>query len=237
VNGHCHGPVNYTYCDQQNPWINGPEAPILPNAWHADFTMVNYTDNSKSSGYIWYDIRFGGLRLDLYPICPFIEAQKEIINDIPCSVIFYKGNNYYVYPAAGLCCGYEFPVWRPDVYRNGNASFGGIMNINGTLVDYWRFQYTCPWIRPPVPMTVNRLEEYTVQRDIYLRQGSNIPVRINETLTSGYTDYFNLVVGDQDESVFTELLSNCIFEDSDTNFLKYCFKYPANGRLLYLGYS
>jgi len=239
VEGQCQGNADYGNCTQENPWTNGPQAPILPSAWRANFTMVNYTDNTLANGNLYYDIQYGGLRLDFYPNnCPLIEAQSEEVNNGDCSIIFYKGNNYYVYPQSGLCCGYPgFPVWRPDVYRVANASFGGVYSISGVSVDYWRFQYTCPWIRPPVPLTMNRLPAYTVQRDVYLKEGSNIPVRINETLTSGYSDYYNLMVGDQDESIFTEMLINCLFEDSNDYFLRVCNKYPGNGRLLYLGYS
>jgi len=222
---------------QQNPWTGGRQAPILPNAWSADIKVVDYTDMSVGYGKIWYDIRFGGLRIDFNFACPFIQAQDGQLNDVPCSVVFYKGNNYYVYPKSGICCGYDFPVWSPDCYRVSNASFGGVLNINGISVDYWRFTCTSQWIRPPVPETRGRLPADTLQRDIYVTSGGNIPVRMNETLTASYTDFTNLVVGNQDEQVFNSSIGNCLFEDKDPHFLRVCIEFFSRGRLSYLGYT
>lgn len=211
----------------------------MPQAWKANFNVYNYLDPSDfGTGMIWYDARFGGLRNDFYSRCPFVELNVGFDNDVPCTVLFYKGYNYYIYPSQNVCCGYHFPSWRPDNYQVANASLGGTEQINGKLVDYWRFQYTCPWIRPSIPITKDRLPAYTVQRDIYFLHGTNIPARMNETLTSAYTDFFNVQIGPQDETVFSSFLSqyNCL-SGKDKDFLKTCDYYNAQGRSVYLGFS
>lgn len=199
--------------------------------------VVNNTDGGTGYGFMWYDDRYKAMRQDFYPVCPFTLLWPEEANDGPCTVLFYNGTNRYVYPKAlplngtgtqGRCCGYKFPVWRPDAYHSANASFGGVLSVNFQLVDYWRFSYTCAWIDPP-PASVGgvpRLPAYTVQRDVYLRHGTNLPVRMNETLTSGYSDFFNLRVGPQDQSVFTSLLDEyaCPDAEQDPTFLRGCRK-------------
>jgi len=242
IAGFCRGPVDFNNCTQQNPWQPGqPKAPILPQAWRANFTYVNYTNpTDQGTGNIWYDIRFGGMRIDFHGICPFLELGDGLDNNVPCTVLFYEGYNYYIYPAAGICCGYEFPVWTPDTYFISNASLGGNFLINGIFTDYWRFQYACPWIRPPTPQTMNRLPGgLTTQRDIYLQHGTNIPVRMNETLTSSYTDFFNLIIGDVDETIFSDFLQQyqCIFSDNDPTLQKTCQYFFAHGRLVPWGFN
>lgn len=240
VMGSCQGVANFGDCPQQNPWQPGQrQAPVLPNAWQADFNFYDYMDPTQNGkGKLWYNFRYGGLRNDFYGKCPFVELACGLDNDVPCTVLFYKGYNYYIYPSEGICCGYKFPVWRPDSYLVANASLGGVVEINGELADYWRFQYSCDWIRPPVPETKNRLPRLTVQRDIYLRTGTNFPVRMNETLTSAVTDFFNVKVG-PDESIFSSLLEDykCITAATDPNFLQTCKQYNAQGRLGYLGFE
>lgn len=239
IRGSCQGVADFGNCPQKNPWQPGqPIAPILPSGWSANFKIYNYMNSSDNgSGQIFYDYRFGGLRTDFYDQCPFVELQQAS-NDGPCTVLFYKGMNYYIYPQESFCCAYHFPVWAPDSYRVGNASFGGNMFINGQNVTYWRFEYSCPWVRPPVPSTRNRLPAgYTVQRDIYLLN-NEIPFRMNETLTSAYSDFTSVQVGPQDESIFTELIEKfkCV-GPTDPHFLRVCNKYNAQGRLGGLGFG
>lgn len=234
--GFCDGNADFGNCAQQNAWNGGRKAPVLPHAWQAKFNFTNFTDGTTAQGQIWYDDRFGGLRTDFYPTCPFAELQAAD-NNVPCSVLFYKGYNYYVYPKSQMCCGYHFPVWKADSYQVGNASFGGQFNINGVPADYWRLCYTCAWTRPPTPITRNRLPALTVQRDIYLRAGTNIPLRMNETLTSGYSDFYDLQLGPIDESIFKELTHDCEMARPGPDFLKVCRKYNAHGLTGYLGYD
>lgn len=83
----------------------------------------------------------------------------------------------------------------------------------------------------------------TVQRDIYLKKGTNIPVRMNETLTSALTDFTDILIGDQDEEIFSEIVKSCMVEPprqnvkAFTEFLRVCNLYNANGRLVYLGFD
>jgi len=63
---------------------------------------------------------------------------------------------------------------------------------------------------------------------------------MNETLTSGFTDFFDVVVGDIDEEIFSSLIGGCNMfpgDDKAAEFLKVCFRYNAHGWLDYLGYS
>ena len=180
------------------------------------------------------------------------------LSSVLCSMLFLRNYNYYIYlpngtsfppigtplpppvAAATTCCKYHFPVWAPDSYRVANASFGGTTTINGVKADYWRFQYTCPWTTPqPSGPWPQRLPAVTVQRDLWTTAGGATPVRMNETLTSGYTDFLNVHIGPQDTArVFDGFVNqlNCI-ESGDTGFDATCNRYNAQGRLGYLGYD
>ena len=91
--------------------------------------------------------------------------------------------------------------------------------------DLWRFEYTCAWIKPqPEGPWPARLPAYTVQRDLYTVSGTNIPLAMNETLTSGMSIFRGTQVGPQDTgSVFGDFLDgyNCL-DTSDPNYYAVC---------------
>lgn len=260
--GRCTGDAQFGNCTQVAPrQPGGRVAPILPQAWNSSFVMTNYTNypggggGDTVKGFAWYDNSVGGLRQDFEQgACPFVELQPPLSNQGTCTVMFLRGYNYYIYlapvgaaapvPTAGaspgVCCKYHFPNWTPDSYRAANASFGGTTVINGQEADYWRFAYTCPWTRPEAPGPwPARLPAYTVQRDLWTVAGGNVPVRMNETLTSGYTDFDGLQAGPQDTAtVFDAYVAkfDCM-ESGDAGFEAVCNRYNARGRLTYLGYS
>lgn len=55
------------------------------------------------------------------------------VNDGPCSAIFYRGTFSVVYPESDRCCAYNLPVWAPDSYVRGNATFGGTVDLERHL--------------------------------------------------------------------------------------------------------
>lgn len=100
ANGHCTGNAEYGNCTQQQPRQPGtPQAPVLPPAWNATFTMTNYTNypggggGETVRGRTWYDYSVGGLRQDfLQGKCPFIEVQPPLSKYVP-------------FPCACVCIG------------------------------------------------------------------------------------------------------------------------------------
>lgn len=266
--GRCTGNAEFGNCTAQYPRTPGmPQAPVLPAAWNATFVMTNYTHfegdppSPPSTGFTWYDASVGGLRQDFEAPCPFVELQAPLRNNGTCSVLFYEGYNYYIYPDAGadvadargppadaprvgqaVCCKYHFPGWMPDSYRTSNASFAGVDHIGGVQADHWAFQYSCPWLRPEVPGYAPRLPGgQTVQRDVWTVHGTNTPVQFNETLTSGVSVMQGLEVGPQDTGkVFASFIGGfkCLEAGVDEpTFSRVCNRYNARGRLSYLGYG
>lgn len=118
IPGVCQSNADFGNCVQQNPWQPGqPQAPVLPSAWNSSIVVTDYITKETIKGFIWYDDRFGALRNDFFGKCPFVELAGNRSSDGDCTVLFYKGYNYYFYPDENICCGYKFPVWKPDNYR------------------------------------------------------------------------------------------------------------------------
>lgn len=116
--GTCKSNADFKNCEQQDPWQPGqPQAPILPSAWNSSVLVSDYKTDETIKGFTWYDSRFGGLRIDFFGKCPFVQLAGNRNNDVECTVLFYKGFNYYIYPSEKICCGYKFSVWNPDNYR------------------------------------------------------------------------------------------------------------------------
>jgi hypothetical protein len=190
-----------------------------------------------------------------------LSARLDAANsDQPCTVMFLRGWNYYVYPQTGLCCAYKFPVWKPDTYRQANATWAGrrwmkmpspwsspssssSAAAQPVLADWFRFQYRCDWLRnQSSPAGLDRLPGYLVQRDLFVLAGTNRPLLINETLTSGETWFGqDLQIGAQDvDRWFDGFLRNftCLSVLSQpTLFRQRCAPYNAQGRLVHLGYG
>jgi hypothetical protein len=254
----CRGGADFSQCARSQPDRQARKrtAPVLPLAWNATMVFVNETDRSTGYGKMWYDDRFGpAIRQDWFPDCPLANLQGgSRANNVPCSVVFYRGEFAVRYPSfassrrnkkttASRCCAYKFPAWRPDVYRAANATFVDTVSIDFQEADYFAFQYTCPWIRPRY--SPQMLPAYTVQRDVYFTHGTNRVVRMNETLTSGWTDFFDLAEGPQDERLFSDVMSGTggegaclrVSDVGEAKFLQQCIKYSGVGRMSFLGFA
>lgn len=121
--------------------------PIMATSWSAATTFFNMSNGDTGWGYFWYDATHRAIRTDFYPMCPFLQMYEASVeaNYIPCSVLFYEGNNYYVYPSAQVCCNYSFPAWQPEWLCQSNATFNGTQFINGQLTDFWMVEWVGRW--------------------------------------------------------------------------------------------
>ena len=119
--------------------------PIMASAWSAATTYYNMSNGDTGWGHFWYDAAYQALRTDFYPMCPFLQMYGSGVdsNYVPCTVIFYHGNNYFVYPTANVCCNYSFPVWQPDWLCRSNATYNGTEVIDGKQADFWMVE----WVR------------------------------------------------------------------------------------------
>ena len=98
--------------------ITPPLPPVLPKFWAApNVTTFNITDSTFGRGTFYFNQDYGAIRNDFEPICPFkqiwqIQPGVDALeaNYAPCTVLFYEGYNYYVYPQSQLTCKYKFPV-------------------------------------------------------------------------------------------------------------------------------
>jgi len=193
----------YTRVNPQAGIIHTP--PILEKAWSAQSVYVNTTNLDTGWGGFYYDVRFQALRIDFNPTCPFLQLRGDPMNVdsnyIPCSMIFYEGMSYYIYPMAKTCCQYQFPVWYPDWMCSSNATYGGTTSINGVEADLfsveWFSNFTMVEFQPFSLINV---------RNMYVKTGTNMPLRFQEDLDTGFIDFFNYSVGEQDESIFTDLI-------------------------------
>lgn len=119
--------------------------PIMASSWSAATTYYNMSNGDTGWGYFWYDVSRQAIRTDFYPMCPFLQLYQSGIdsNYIPCTILFYEGQNYYVYPSMQICCNYTFPSWQPDWLCQSNATYNGSLRINGEMTDFWMIE----WVR------------------------------------------------------------------------------------------
>lgn len=119
--------------------------PIMASSWSAATTYYNMSNGDTGWGYFWYDASHQAIRTDFYPVCPFLQLYELGIdsNYVPCSVLFYQGQNYYVYPSHRVCCNYTFPAWQPDWLCQSNATFNGTLSIDGQKADFWMIEWVC----------------------------------------------------------------------------------------------
>ena len=117
--------------------------PIMASSWSAATTYYNMSNGDTGWGYFWYDVSHQAIRTDFYPMCPFLQLYQSGIesNYIPCSVLFYEGQNYYVYPSVQICCNYTFPSWQPNWLCQSNATYNGSLKINGQMADFWMVEW------------------------------------------------------------------------------------------------
>lgn len=117
--------------------------PIMASSWSAATTYYNMSNGDTGWGYFWYDASRQAIRTDFYPMCPFLQLYQSGIdsNAIPCSVLFYEGLNYYVYPSMQICCNYSFPAWQPQWLCQSNATYNGTLIINGQMADFWMVEW------------------------------------------------------------------------------------------------
>jgi hypothetical protein len=123
----------------------GKTPPIMAASWSAATTYYNMTNGDTGWGYFWYDVSHQAIRTDFYPMCPFLQLYEAGVdaNYIPCSVLFYEGQNYYVYPKAQICCNYTFPSWQPNWLCQSNATYNGTLVIDGQMADFWMVEWVC----------------------------------------------------------------------------------------------
>ncbi|CAF1174820.1 unnamed protein product [Didymodactylos carnosus] len=77
-----------------------PVPPILPSIWKAlNTTSYNMSDDTFSNGSFYFNQDYDGIRIDYYPSCAFLQLWQKGIdsNYAPCSVLFYKRYNYFIY--------------------------------------------------------------------------------------------------------------------------------------------
>lgn len=119
--------------------------PIMASSWSAATTYYNESNGDTGWGYFWYDVSHQAIRTDFYPMCPFLQLYELGVdaNYIPCTVLFYEGQNYYIYPTVQICCNYTFPAWQPDWMCQSNSTFNGTIRINGKLTDFWMIEWVC----------------------------------------------------------------------------------------------
>ncbi|CAF4317838.1 unnamed protein product, partial [Adineta steineri] len=117
--------------------------PIMASSWSAATTYYNMSNGDTGWGYFWYDASHQAIRTDFYPTCPFLQLYEAGVdaNYIPCSVLFYEGQNYYVYPSAQTCCNYTFPAWQPNWLCQSNATYNGTLLIDGQMADFWMVEW------------------------------------------------------------------------------------------------
>ena len=119
--------------------------PIMASSWSAATTYYNMSNGDTGWGYFWYDASHKAIRTDFYPMCPFLQLFEAGVdaNYVPCSVLFYEGQNYYVYPTVKICCNYSFPSWQPNWLCQSNATYNGTVLINGQMADFWMVEWVC----------------------------------------------------------------------------------------------
>jgi hypothetical protein len=117
--------------------------PVMASSWSAATTYYNMSNGDTGWGYFWYDASHKAMRTDFYPMCPFLQLYDSGVdaNYVPCSVLFYEGQNYYVYPSVKICCNYTFPSWQPNWLCQSNATYNGTVLINGQMTDFWMVEW------------------------------------------------------------------------------------------------
>ncbi|CAF1089529.1 unnamed protein product [Adineta steineri] len=187
---------------QYNTKINIPPAklpPIMASSWSAATTYYNMSNGDTGWGYFWYDASHQAIRTDFYPTCPFLQLYEAGVdaNYIPCSVLFYEGQNYYVYPSAQTCCNYTFPAWQPNWLCQSNATYNGTLLIDGQMADFWMVEWFSNYTGEG---SVHNL------RNMYTRADSHVPLRFREDLDTGYLDFHDYVEGPIDQTIFTSII-------------------------------
>ncbi|CAF0957335.1 unnamed protein product [Rotaria sordida] len=174
--------------------------PIMASSWSAATTYYNMSNGDTGWGYFWYDASHQAIRTDFYPICPFLQLYEVGIdaNYIPCSVLFYQGQNYYVYPGVQTCCNYTFPAWQPDWLCQSNATFNGTVTINGRMADFWMIEWFSNFTGGGPVRNI---------RNMYTQVDSHIPIRFREDLDTGYLDFHDYVEGPIDQKIFTSVIN------------------------------
>jgi len=196
--------------------------PIMANAWKASTVYYNMSDGSTGWGSFYYDVSMQALRTDFYPVCPFLQLYQAGVdaNYVPCSVVFYEGFNYFIYPEQQTCCKYKFPVWYPDWLCSGNATFGGYVNLDGIATELWEVQWLSDYTGIGPVLNI---------RNMYVESGTGIPVRIREDLDTGFLDFHDYVEGSLNTTIFTDVIDlfQCHYGHNSQNNDKTCTKYNS----------
>jgi hypothetical protein len=132
--------------------------PVMASAWSAAATYYNMSNGDTGWGLFWFDASHKAIRTDFYPMCPFLQLYSAGVdaNYVPCSVLFYEGQNYYVYPSAQICCNYTFPAWQPEWLCQSNATYNGTLLVDGQMADFWMVEWVSKKERDDLgPTTLN----------------------------------------------------------------------------------
>ncbi|CAF3179416.1 unnamed protein product [Rotaria sp. Silwood2] len=173
--------------------------PVMASAWSAATTYYNMSNGDTGWGHFWFDESHRAIRTDFYPTCPFLQLYAAGIdaNYVPCTVLFYEGQNYYVYPSARVCCNYTFPAWHPEWLCQSNATYNGNVLVNGQMTDFWMVEWFSNFTG------VGPIRNL---RNMYTVADSRIPVRFREDLDTGYLDFHDYVEGPIDPTIFTSVI-------------------------------
>ncbi|CAF3451829.1 unnamed protein product [Rotaria sp. Silwood1] len=173
--------------------------PVMASAWSAATTYYNMSNGDTGWGHFWFDESLRAIRTDFYPTCPFLQLYAAGIdaNYVPCTVLFYEGQNYYVYPSAHVCCNYTFPAWHPEWLCQSNATYNGNVLVNGQMTDFWMVEWFSNFTG------VGPIRNL---RNMYTVADSRIPVRFREDLDTGYLDFHDYVEGPIDPTIFTSVI-------------------------------
>lgn len=117
--------------------------PVMASSWSAATTYYNMSNGDTGWGQFWFDESHRAIRTDFYPTCPFLQMYEAGVdaNYVPCTVLFYEGRNYFVYPSAQICCNYSFPAWHLDWLCQGNATYNGTFLVDGQMADFWMIEW------------------------------------------------------------------------------------------------
>ena len=202
--------------DSSVPTLPSPNPPLFAASWSAQGKYFNITEDPKSPDAFgtstFYFQEFGvgdrtSLRVDFGPVCPFKQlwdAGLEANYAGPCSVIFRNSTVTYVYPASNISCVYcernPFRAWHRDMLctcqpTHRQASLDRLDGEKGVAADLWEFEWW--W---------NIFLVFRNYRNVYFKPGTNIPLRFEEDLDTGYVDLYNYTTYESpglDDSIFT----------------------------------
>eukprot|EP00117_Sycon_ciliatum_P039112 scpid44120/ scgid28950/ len=205
--------------DKAKVTLPSPNPPLFAASWSATGKYFNITEDPESPDRFgtstFYFQEFGAadrtsLRVDFGPVCPFKQlwdAGLEANYAGPCSVIFRNSTVTYVFPHSNTSCVYcernPFRAWHRDQLCTSQpthrpATLDRLDGEKNVQADLWEFEWW--W---------NIFLVFRNYRNIYFKPGTNIPLRFEEDLDTGYVDLYNYTTYESPglpDSVFTDPL-------------------------------